>query len=118
MTANDTGDPDTGPNGLQNFPILTQARGDGVTGALHSAANATYRLEFFANASCDASGNGEGQTYLGTTNVTTNASGDVTFKFATPISTGQYATATATDSGNNTSEFSACKQVVSGCSAR
>ncbi len=112
VTANDTGDPDTGPNGLQNFPILTQARGDGVTGALHSAANATYRLEFFANASCDASGNGEGQTYLGTTNVTTNASGDVTFKFATPIPTGQYATATATDSGNNTSEFSACKQVV------
>ena len=114
VTANDAGDPDTGPNGLQNFPILTLARTDGVTGALHSAANTTYRIEFFSNASCDVSGNGEGQTYLGTTNATTNAAGDVTFKFATAIPEGQSATATATDSANNTSEFSACKQVVSG----
>lgn len=114
VTANDTGDSDTGPNGLQNFPILTLARTDGVTGALHSAPNTTYRIEFFSNASCDGSGNGEGQTYLGTTNATTNAAGDVTFKFATAIPEGQSATATATDSANNTSEFSACKLVVSG----
>ena len=44
--------------------------------------NATYRLEFFSNASCDASGNGEGKTYLGTKNVTTNGSGNASFTFA------------------------------------
>jgi len=113
VTANDTGDPDLGSNGLQNFPIITAARSDGVSGTLNSASNATYRLEFFSNAACDASGNGEGKTFLGATNVTTNGSGNASFSFATPIVVGQYATASATDPANNTSEFSACKLVAS-----
>jgi hypothetical protein len=112
VTANDASDSDGGPNGFQNFPIITDARGDGLSGTLQSTANATFRLEFFSNAACDASGNGEGKTFLGTTNVTTNGTGNGSFSFATPIVVGQYATATATDSANNTSEFSACKLVA------
>ena len=112
LTANDPGDPDVGSNGRQNFPVITDARTDGVTGTLNSVAGATFRLEFFSNASCDASGNGEGRTYLGTKNVTTNGTGNASFSLATTIAVGQFATATATDSANNTSEFSACKLVA------
>src|SRR5439155_21582369 len=43
-----------------------------------SLASATFRLEFFASAQCDGSGFGEGKQFLGTTNVTANASGGAT----------------------------------------
>jgi CSLREA domain-containing protein len=117
LTANDPGDPDVGSNGRQNFPIITDARTDGLTGTLNSVANATFRLEFFSNATCDASGNGEGKTYLGTRNVTTDGAGNATFSLPVPIAVGEFATATATDSANNTSEFSACKLVATGVPA-
>jgi CSLREA domain-containing protein len=117
VTPNDADDSDVGSNGLQNFPIITDARSDGLAGTLHSAPSATYRLEFFSNAACDASGNGEGKTFLGTTNVTTNGAGDASFSFAVPITVGEFATTTATDSSNNTSEFSACKVVAAGVPA-
>jgi len=65
VTANDTLDPDTGPNNLQNFPVLASATsGAGTTtiqGTLNSEASKAYRVEFFSNASCDAAGNGEGR---------------------------------------------------------
>jgi CSLREA domain-containing protein len=112
VTANDASDSDGGPNGFQNFPIITDARGDGLSGTLQSTANATFRLEFYSNVACDASGNGEGKTFLGATNVTTDGTGNGSFSFPTPIVVGQYATATATDSANNTSEFSGCKLVA------
>jgi len=46
--------------------------------------------------------------------VTTNPQGKATFKFGTVLSTGQFITATATDSAGNTSEFSACALVRAG----
>ena len=65
VTPNDAGDIDSGPNNLQNFPVITSASTGGgnatLSGTLNSAANTTYRIEFFANATCDAAGNGEGQ---------------------------------------------------------
>jgi CSLREA domain-containing protein len=118
VTPNDPNDPDTGPNNLQNFPILTATNlltsGTAITGTLNSEANKTYRLEFFANVVCDSSGNGEGQTYLGFKNVTTNGSGDATFvaNLTAVVPLGQFITATATDPNNNTSEFSACAPVI------
>ena len=110
LTANDVGDADSGANNLQNFPVLTVASG-GVQGTLNSTPNATFRIEFFGNAACDASGNGEGATFLGSTSVTTDGSGNATIPLFTAAA-GQFVTATATDSSNNTSEFSACVQTV------
>lgn len=113
VTANDDCDGDGGGNQQQNFPVLTQAYGGsslGVRGTFNSRPNQTYRLQFFANSSCDATGNGEGQSYLGDTLVTNGVGCATNFVVNLPIAVtpGQFVTATATDAANNTSEFSAC----------
>lgn len=119
VTANDAGDADSGPNGLQNFPVVSTAQsyfaGLTVTGSLNSAANAAYRLEFFANPACDGAGNGEGQVFVGSLEVTTNASGQAVINqtFPTVVPAGQVIAATATRlSTGDTSEFSACRTVT------
>ena len=88
VTPNDPGDPDTGPNNLQNFPVLTSVSSGGgnttIIGTLNSNANTTYRIEFFANDTLDPSGNGEGQSFLGSTNVTTDGSGNASFNVIVP----------------------------------
>jgi hypothetical protein len=109
---NDTGDGDTGPNNLQNYPVLTSVSNSGgmttITGKLNSVANKTYRVEFFRNGAIDPTGYGEGQTFLGFKNVTTDGTGNISFNASFPqIATNQYVTATATDPNGNTSEFSA-----------
>ncbi|KAB2970690.1 cadherin domain-containing protein [Zoogloea sp.] len=102
VTGNDGLDADTGPNDLQNFPVLTSASTTGsllsVTGTLNSTANSYFRIEFFANASADPSGYGEAQRYLGYANVTTDASGDatITAALASSVTAGEFITATAT----------------------
>jgi len=113
ITANDVGDSDSGPNNLQNFPVITGVTSGGgmttISGRLNSAANTTYRIEFFANDAIDSTGYGEGQTFFGAKDVTTDASGNVSFSFTNPFSqlgAGQRVTATATDPNNDTSEFS------------
>ncbi|HMZ19342.1 MAG TPA: BACON domain-containing carbohydrate-binding protein, partial [Blastocatellia bacterium] len=114
VSGNDSGDGDGGANNLQNFPVLTSAvvpaSSTSIQGTLNSAANTTYRVEFFSNPACDVSGNGEGQVYLGFTNVTTDAGGNAAFSVSLPVSLtfGHVVTATATDPAGNTSEFSAC----------
>lgn len=116
INPNDTGDGDMGPNNLQNFPVLTSATSGStsVEGTLNSAANNIFRLEFFSNNACDPSGNGEGESFLGTTDVTTDGSGDVSFMVTFPaaVPAGQFITATATDPNDNTSEFSQCLETV------
>lgn len=116
VTANDAGDTDTGPNNLQNFPLVTLAYLDGgtvVEGTLNSAASTTFTLEFFGNSACDALDHGEGETFLGSTTVTTDGAGDASFTetLATGVSVGNGVAATATDPDGNTSEFSACVRV-------
>ncbi|KAA2241371.1 DUF11 domain-containing protein [Chitinophaga agrisoli] len=115
VTPNDAGDADTGPNNLQNFPVLTAVNTSGgnttIQGTLNSMPNTAYKLEFFSNAACNPAGFGEGQTFLGSETVTTNASGDAPFSVVltgVALSPGAVVTATATDPANNTSEFSAC----------
>ena len=110
LTANDAGDADEGGNDRVNFPVLTAAAG-GVQGTLNSIPDTTFRIEFFGNVACDASGNGEGATFLGATTVGTDGTGNATIPLFTAAA-GQFVTATATDSSNNTSEFSACVGVV------
>jgi hypothetical protein len=111
VTPNDPGDADTGPNQLQNLPVLSVALAGGttrVTGTLNSSATTIFTLDFYASTVADPSGFGEGARYLGSAVVTTDSSGnarfDVTLAAATASS--EVVTATATDPDGNTSEFS------------
>ncbi|MGH2955620.1 MAG: hypothetical protein ACRDL6_01305 [Solirubrobacterales bacterium] len=115
------GDGDLGPNGLQNFPVITGAQTNSVDttiqGTLDSVASRTFRIEFFSNAACDDSGNGEGRTFLGAENVFTNVSGNAQIAATvSPSTPGEEMTATATDQTPdeaNTSEFSQCVTIAS-----
>ncbi len=82
-----------------------------IEAALNGDPNTTYRVDFFSSNSCDASGYGEGETYINSLNITTNGAGigSDTLTGAT-FANGDYLTATATDTSpaNETSEFSAC----------
>jgi hypothetical protein len=116
ITANDTGDPDFGPNMLQNYPLLSSVIHSGgnttFEGTLNSNPNTSFRIEFFSNTACDPSGFGEGRTYLGFTDVATDASGNAQVNVTLPVTpVGNYVTATATSGANNTSEFSPCALV-------
>ena len=115
VTANDAGDADTGANNLQNFPVITAA-GTGSTiidGTISSTPNTLFALDFFASSSCDPTGFGEGQRFLGSATVNTNETGLGSYHVTlTPTAvTGEFITATATDPAGNTSEFSSCVQV-------
>jgi parallel beta-helix repeat protein len=112
VTPNDPGDGDTGPNNLQNYPELKSVVISGasaqIAGTLNSNAGTTFRLEFFSNRIADPSGFGQGQSFLGFTNVTTDMSGNASFNVAFPSSDDRVTiSATATDPNGNTSEFSA-----------
>ena len=117
-TLNDTGDTDIGANNLQNFPVITSAVSGGgtttVQGPLNRKPLTEFRLEFFSNTACDPSGHGEGETFIGFTDVTTDGSGNASFMVTFPIAVpaGQLITATATDPNGNTSEFSECEVVA------
>ncbi|EMB19109.1 Pentaxin [Rhodopirellula europaea 6C] len=111
-TPNDAGDADTGGNSLQNFPVIDSASTDGtqlaVSGSFNSLAARTYRIEFFLTDEY-ASGHGQGETYLGSIDVTTDGSGNATFdtNFVAALPSGTLVTATATDlTTKETSEFS------------
>ncbi len=121
VTDNDPGDLDTGGNGLQNFPVLTEAlrAGNGVVvrGTLDSAPNRAYRVEVFANPACDPSGHGEGEVFLGFADLLTDAAGAGAFSLssATAVPPGWVVAATATDTvSGDSSEFSACADLLDG----
>ena len=115
-TADDPGDSDTGANSRQNFPVLSSVEVSGgnllVKGSLNSLANATFRISFFASPAIDASGFGEGQTAVGSIDVTSNDSGNATIQFwSTDLRHGQvhyiHCDALVNGSPRDTSEFSA-----------
>ena len=126
VSANDLDDLDGSPNNLQNFPVITSAvdLGGGQTrvmGTLDGPASTTFTLDFYSNGSggaCDASGHGEGLTYLTSVTATTPAPPDPldinqgrqdgVFSVTVPVTANTRITATATDPAGNTSEFSAC----------
>ncbi len=102
ITPNDLGDADTGPNNLQNTPVLTTATQivdiDGlhryqITGTLNTEANKTYRIDYYAN-SAPAGHNTE---FLGSQTVTTDASGNVSLSFIFNNAVGTYISATASE---------------------
>ena len=115
VTKNDPLDADTGANQLQNFPFISTVdygtTNLTVHGILKSSPNTTFDLDFFESPSCTPRPRDLLQSayFLGTQQVTTNASGDAPFDILLndnnaagqpPISI------TATDPNGNTSEFS------------
>ena len=98
VTANDSGDSDGGPNGLQNYPVLGSASSDAFTtsiaGTLNSTPSSTFYLDFYSNSAGDPSGYGEGEAYLGADTVTTDGSGNVAFAslLSTPVPVGDSVT--------------------------
>lgn len=106
-SANDPKDADTGANNRQNYPMLTSsAIADGVVttkGTLNSTPNSEFILQFFADS---RSITAPGQTYLGSTTVTTDSNGDASFVARFPISDGNvFINATATSATGDTSQF-------------
>jgi len=123
VTPNDNGDkcadklPDC--DTVQNYPVLSADSSwsaDGkitLRGELSSRPNVPYTLEFFASEKPNAAGHAEGQFYMGTEMVTTDATGRAAFAFRprTGDPLGDHGsravfTATATSTEGRTSEFS------------
>ncbi len=107
---NDQGNPSMTPNHAQAAPAITNAYGFGastiVGGKLTSVASKSFFIDLYRSPSANA--NGQGKTYLGTANLTTDGSGNGSFAFtnASGNYSGQYITATATASWGDSSEFS------------
>jgi hypothetical protein len=112
VTGNDGGDVDGGPNGLQNFPELTDAVEAGgvttVSGDLDSVAG-DYTIDLYTSDSCDPSDNGEGAVHVGFASVTPPSFSFDTFD---PVAIGDFITATATSPTGDTSEFSECFEML------
>ena len=139
VTDNDLDDPttskpdpdkDTGPNRLQNYPVITSAQTFGsftsISGTLESTPSTrekkrTFIIQFFSSPSEDPSHFGEGKTFLGQIQVKTDrkgvardADGNSPFGFAPiqKIPKDQFITATATNKKTgDTSEFSRARVV-------
>jgi len=112
VTRNDSGDLDSGPNNLMNYPVLESARATPgrlvVKGTIDTLDPRSVTIELFANPvpvpGADPSGHGEGAVFLG--RVRPNPKGEFTAPVA-PVPPGTLITATATDAAGNTSEFAA-----------
>jgi len=108
ITPNDAGDIDIGANNLQNTPVLTTATASGgsvtVAGTYNSIPSTAFTLQIFTNNSPGT----QGQTFIASIPVTTDAAGNAAFNqtFPAAVTAGQLITATATDAAGNTSEFS------------
>jgi uncharacterized repeat protein (TIGR01451 family) len=97
----------------QPAPILSSASSSLTTatiaGTLAGVPLTTYTIQFYASTAADPNGKVEGQTYLGSTTVTTDNTGlgNINASLSAPIPSGLLVTATATDPNGNVSEFSA-----------
>lgn len=125
-TANDPLDVDTGPNQLQNTPLIERGGTDGVEtqlyGTLNSVPNRTYTIDLFRSEGCDASGYGESEHFLQELMVTTDGDGNADFALTldqmAPLGSLLMATASGShydsrSAGNlyYTSEASPCRPV-------
>ncbi|MGQ0431637.1 MAG: prealbumin-like fold domain-containing protein [Microthrixaceae bacterium] len=108
VTANDAGDADSGPNGLQNHPIITAAATTSVSGTLDATASTGHRIEVFASEPC-----GEAARFLAAVDVTTDGAGHAPFSVAlSGVAAGEQLTVTATTVGGSTSEVSPCAEAT------
>lgn len=112
ISANDAGDGDAGPNGRQNYPILSNVHlGTGLSTldyAMDSDA-ASYDVEIVFSSQCDASGHGPGGQILADPLVFDGVLDQGTLSFLVPVPPGSgYVSALATATDIGTSEYSAC----------
>lgn len=109
---------EAGPNDMQNYPVITNAASSSstvISGTLNAAASTTYFIDVYRNPSPDPSGYGQGQFYVGSTALTTDATGNGKFTLTvSPDYVGQYFSSTATSSGGDTSEFGADVRATNG----
>jgi hypothetical protein len=114
VTPNTTGGPHTGPNHLQNYPVLSTPIPNAMTAhntlnyTLNSTPGQTFIVDFYASAGPDPSGHVEGQAWIGPQQVMTdpmtgNYSGTLIYS---PVPGMPFITATATSASGDTSEFS------------
>ncbi len=103
----------TGPNNLQNFPIITNSIVEHagtstftvVWGSLYSAPNSSFTVDIYSDPTPDPRGYGPGQNYLYTVKAQTNGQGIATFWAQIPGAVTTDLSATATDATGDTSEF-------------
>src|SRR5207247_1673210 len=100
----------SGPNAYLNFPVLkgaTLGQTTVVQGELLSDPLKTYTLDFYASPVTEADGGARAGRYLGSAQVSTDATGRAQFNITLAAATGpgEYLTATATDPSNDTSEL-------------
>lgn len=118
VTPNAPGGPHTGPNQLQNTPVIDWARiypgvasggSIGVSGTLDSTPNTMFEIDLYENAASIDGGHVQGQTLLGSVSITTDAVGHARFAWGPRIlqAVQPVITATATAANGGTSEFSA-----------
>ena len=110
------------PNRYLNYPIISSVSGTSSNGTISGylrATNDTYTIQVYSSPSCEAGGafahSPSAQTTISNAGTYQNLHYDGTanfsFNFTAPPGlslAGRYITATATDSHNNTSQFSAC----------
>jgi hypothetical protein len=106
----------TGPNNLQDFPVVTSAVVSGsnvtVSGTLNTTVDtAPFSVDVYASPTADPTYYGQGQYYLGATSIASGSSSfSATFTTtslpAALLAAPWYISTTATDAGGNTSEFS------------
>lgn len=107
VTPNDAQDTDAGPNGFQNFPVLTSAVAESgllvIGGSLHSTPGAAFTLHFYAG---HFGPDGADVDLVGSQRVITDGQGNVAFvaPVLADVSPGQIVFATATSEDGSTSE--------------
>ncbi len=116
---NDPGDGDGGDSGgpqyanrLMNYPVITNATYDGTTLHVYGTldTNSGYHNMFFLwNDTCDPSGYGEGQHFLGSKGFSAGGSGPAAFDRTFNVSlAGDVFLVMAASDPESSSEFSAC----------
>jgi Calx-beta domain len=112
MEANDNLDLDSGPNGLQNFPVINFVSGNSVNVSLSSRASSAYTVSVYGATGACAPDGSSTQTgpyiLLGELPVTTDTAGNATFTvpFASSLPPGVVFRAIAADAAGNSSNFS------------